>query len=129
MKKENKFITVFSVFIVFLFISGYLLYSTGTLSHSEWIAFLTGSLSTTFNFILGLVPIRIGINSSQKKFLIIVFGGILIRMTLMLAVVYLALKFLQISANVFIFVIFVFYTFYLFAEIFYLYLLKERKNW
>jgi hypothetical protein len=126
MKTENKLLTVFSVFIFLVFLTGYYLYLNNTLSVPDWIAFLAGGSTTTLNFYLGIISLRIALNAPINRFLGIVFGGMLLRLILLLGVVYGGLQFLEIKRDVFIFVIFVFYTIYLVVEIFYFYLLKGK---
>jgi hypothetical protein len=128
MKIENKFISIFSSFIFFIFLTGYLLFLKGTLSSPDWTAFLAGGSLTTLNFILGLISLKIAVRSPDKRFLVIVFGGMMFRMLLMLVFIYISLKILQIKVDVFIFVIFGFYTLYLVAEILYFFLLKENRS-
>jgi hypothetical protein len=128
MKKENKLLLIFSIFVFLVFFGGYYLYINDILSVQDWTAFLTGGTLTTLNFYLGILSFNLALNASHNRFLAIVLGGMLIRLFLMLGVVYAGLIFLQIRRDVFIFVIFVFYTIYLVAEIFYFYLLKGRHT-
>lgn len=79
-----------------------------------------GYLFPTFNFVLGVLAIHFGFEKSDKLFLIIVFGGLVARLFLMLGLILMALKFLFVSLNSFIFTTFIFYFYYLLVEIFFL---------
>ena len=97
-------------------------------SSSDQITFksiLIGDLLAILNFILGLLFVHWGINSSNKKFLISLFGGLLLRLTIMLVLVIISLKFLEINEISFIFSILFFYIFYIIIEIIYLNLRKR----
>ena len=97
-------------------------------SSSDQITFksiLIGDLLAILNFILGLLFVHWGINSSNKKFLISLFGGLLLRLTIMLVLVIISLKFLEINEISFIFSILFFYIFYVIIEIIYLNLRKR----
>jgi hypothetical protein len=126
MKKENKYLIVFSFFIFLVFSAGYYLYLNDTLTVSDWKAFLTGGSFTTLNFFLGIISLKLALNAHNKFFIAIVLGGMMVRMIMMLGVVYAGIRFLEIRIDVFIFVIFVFYTIYLVFEVLYFYLLRER---
>jgi hypothetical protein len=128
MRKENKFLTLFAAFILLLVIIFLILYFFHQFSDNDLTAFIYGFSLTTLNFIGGTLSIKIALDKENKGFLSIIFGGILVRMMLMLGAVYLGLQFLEIKTDVFIFVIFIFYSFYLIAEIFYFYLLKGRTE-
>jgi hypothetical protein len=91
--------------------------------HFLKISFLTLTISfliTTLNFALGLIFISRGFKKAVDLFLKIIFGGMILRLFLMLAAVYLSLKFLELSKITFIFLVLFFYVFYLIVEIFYL---------
>jgi len=128
MKKENRFILIFSSFIILIFLTGYYLSLYNILSKPDWIAFISGGLLTTLNFYTGVFSIRIALRSEQDRFMSILFGGMLIRLAILLGAVYTALKILEIKRDVFIFVIFIFYSIYLISEIIYFYLLKGRTD-
>jgi hypothetical protein len=69
------------------------------------------------------------LDKSNNIFLIAIFGGMIFRLFLMVAMVFISLKFLDIRAEVFIFAILFFYIVYLIIEIFYLLMIKgSNKN-
>ncbi len=109
-------------------LAGYVLYAAGILSYPAWLTVIIGFALTTLNFIIGIISFRMAVKSSQIRFLAIVAGGIIIRLVFMLGIILIILQFLQISVDVFIFVIFIFYTLYLITEIIYFYLFKGKTH-
>ena len=81
---------------------------------------LIGNSLAYLNFILGLLFVHRGINRSDKEFLASIFGGLLIRLSLLLILLILTLIFLEINEISFIFSILFFYFFYVIIEIIYL---------
>ena len=86
---------------------------------------LLGDLLAFFNFLIGLGFLYWGIKRSNKKFLISLYGGILLRLSLLLILFTAALSFLEINEITFIFSVLFFYFFYVIIEIIYLNL-RER---
>jgi len=86
---------------------------------------LIGDLLAYFNFLMGLGFLLWGINRSNKKFLISLYSGLLLRLSLMLILLIAVLVFLEINEITFIFSILFFYFFYVIIEIIYLNL-RER---
>ena len=118
--KSNKII-IFTILIVFIFtITLYILSSTNYISNITAYTGYIAILFTTINYALGMLAIKIGINQNYKIFMISVFGGMLLRLTLLILLVFIALEFLDISRNIFIFSVLFFYILYLISEIFYL---------
>lgn len=125
--KSNKII-IYTILIVFIFTTTlYILssinYISNVIAYSGYIAILF----TTINYALGMLAIKIGINQNYKIFMISVFGGMLFRLTLLILLVFIALEFLDISRNIFIFLILFFYILYLISEVFYL-VLRDKKQ-
>lgn len=87
-------------------------------------SFSLGILISALNFLIGFIAIRIGINKPNKSFLIIVFGGVIIRFFLIFILIILSLSFLYVRMNSFIFTTFTFYFYFLIVEILYL---KNQK--
>ena len=81
---------------------------------------LIGDLLAYFNFLMGLGFLFWGINRSDKKFLASLYGGLLLRLSLLLILLIAVLVFLEINEITFIFSILFFYFFYVIIEIFYL---------
>ena len=86
-----------------------------------------GDAIAFLNFILGMICILYGINRSNKIFLISLFGGLILRLTIMLALVLVCLKFLDINEISFIFSLLFFYFFYVIIEVIYLYFSKKSR--
>jgi hypothetical protein len=86
---------------------------------------LIGDFLAFLNFMLGLMFVTWGINRADKKFLASLFGGLLIRLSLLLVLLTSTLIFLEINEISFIFSILFFYFFYVIIEIIYLNLRKR----
>ncbi len=84
-----------------------------------------GDLLGFLNFAIGLLFIFLGINNSNKRFLISLFGGLLLRLIIMVFLVVITLKFLEINEISFIFSLLFFYFLYVTIEIIYLNLRKS----
>lgn len=81
---------------------------------------LIGDFLAFLNFILGLLFVSWGLNRPNKEFLASLFGGLLIRLSLLLILLTSTLFFLEINEISFIFSILFFYFFYVIIEIIYL---------
>ena len=81
---------------------------------------LIGDFLAFLNFIIGLLFVFWGINRGYKEFLVSLFGGLLIRLSLLLILLTSTLIFLEINDISFIFSILFFYFFYVIIEIIYL---------
>ena len=79
-----------------------------------------GNFLAFLNFLLGLMFVNWGINRAYKQFLVSLFGGLLIRLSLLLVLLTSTLIFLEINEISFIFSILFFYFFYVIIEIIYL---------
>ncbi len=120
MKPPITLVIVGLIFPVVLFCILFLIYSSGKIQSTTFSSFAIAGGLTTFNFVLGLLAIKIGISRSDKIFILSILGGMLIRMILLLGVVFISLKFLEINHNSFIFTVLFFYIYYLIIEIIYL---------
>ncbi len=76
-----------------------------------------GLLIPTLNFTIGHFLIEAGLSKSDKSFLIMALGGLVIRMFLTLIMIVLVLNFLNVSMYSFIFTIFISYIYFLTIEI------------
>jgi hypothetical protein len=81
---------------------------------------LLGAFLSIMNFTIGLLLIKFSVKKSEKIFLIVLWGGLLLRLILGSLLVLITLIFLEINTYGFIFSVLFFYVFYLFIEIFYL---------
>ncbi len=107
-------ILVLLVFAVFSYLR-----AIGQINSDLYFSFLFAAFITTFNFLLGVLSIKLGFKKSMKTFLILFLGGMVFRVLLILIAVFICLKFLDLRGNNFIFSIFFFYVFYQIIEIFY----------
>ena len=121
MKLKSNFLLKMSLFIGLIFISILLLFQFNIISFDFLKSFILAGVITYFNFASGYLFLKFSNNKSDNIFLIIVLGGMLLRLFMILLMVFISLKFLDIKTGVFIFVIFFFYVFYLLVEILYLY--------
>lgn len=90
-------------------------------------SFIIAGIITYLNFSLGFVSIKVAFRKSTNIFLIAVLGGMVLRLFMMVIMVFISLKFLDIRAGVFIFVILFFYIVYMIIEFYYL-LMKKSNN-
>lgn len=122
---KNKLFTFFSLgipllsvfFIIILFLSG-------KIEAIDFKSFLFALLIASINFLIGFLAIKIGISKPNKKFLMIVFGAVVIRFFLIFIMIILTISFLYVRLNSFIFTTFTYYFYYLIIEILYLKNLK-----
>lgn len=121
----NNFLMKMSLFVCLIFISILFLYHINLISFDFLKAFILAGVITYLNFITGYLFMKFSHGKSDSLFLMMIFGGMLLRLFMILLLVLICLKFLDIKTGVFIFVIFFFYVFYLFIEILYLY--KEKR--
>jgi hypothetical protein len=125
MKHINNFLLKMNLFIGFIFVSILLLNQISIISFAFLKSFIIAGIITYLNFVSGYLFIKFSNNKSDTIFLIMILGGMLLRLFMMLLLVFISLKFLDIKTGVFIFVIFFFYVFYLLVEILYLY--REKR--
>ena len=122
-----KIIIITSSFVLFCTL---LLFILSTYNYISIINAYSGYLAiliTSLNYGLGMVAIKIGIDSNYKIFMLSVFGGILIRLIILILLVFITLEFLDISRNIFIFLILFFYILYLVSEVSYL-MLRDKEQ-
>ena len=123
--KKNRIFYFFSIIPVLFFISLVIFLMIKNLSSDLFFSLFYGFTFSTINFFLGVLSIHFGFEKSDKIFLIIVFGGLVIRLFLMFILVVIAIQFLFVRLNSFIFTTFIFYFYYLIVEIF---ILNQKKN-
>ena len=126
MKLINNFLLKMSLFIGLIFASILLLNQISIISFDFLKSFIIAGVITYLNFVSGYIFLKLSNNKSNTIFLIMILGGMLLRLFMMLLLVFISLKFLDIKTGVFIFVSFFFYVFYLFVEILYLY--RDKSN-
>ena len=125
MKLSNNFLLKMSLFIGLIFIGILSLFQLNVISFDFLKSFIIAGVITYLNFVSGYFFLKFSKNKSDNIFLILVMGGMILRLFMILLLVFISLKFLDIKTGIFIFIIFFFYVFYLFFEILYLY--KEKK--
>ena len=123
--KKNRIFYFFSIIPVLFFISLVIFLMTKNLNSDLFFSLIYGFIFSTINFFLGVLSIHFGFEKSDKIFLIIVFGGLVIRLFLMFILIVIAIQFLFVRLNSFIFTTFIFYFYYLIVEIF---ILNQKKN-
>lgn len=101
-----------------LILAGYTLFAAS--NQTIFKSILIGDFLAFLNFILGLLFVSWGLNRPNKEFLASLFGGLLIRLSLLLILLTSTLIFLEINEISFIFSILFFYFFYVIIEISYL---------
>jgi hypothetical protein len=121
MKFSNNFLLKISLFIGFIFASILLLYQINIITFDFLKSFIIAGVITYLNFVSGYLFLKFSNKKSDNIFLVMIFGGMLLRLFMILLLVFISLKFLDIKTGVFIFIIFFFYVFYLVVEILYLY--------
>jgi hypothetical protein len=124
-KRKMKLVNILISIPTFLMIFEITFYLTDHIEVINFNSFLYGFLISTFNISLGLLSIKLGLYKSDFIFLIVVFGGLILRFFLILALILLTLKFLFVRLNSFIFITFIFYFYYLIIEV---YILSQKKN-
>lgn len=122
---NKKLFIFFSVIIPLIaFFIFQFLYFSNSIDFASYKSYTFGIIIAALNFLIGFLTIRIGLNKPNKSFLIIVFGGVIIRFFLIFALIILTLSFLYVRMNSFIFTTFTFYFYYLIVEVLYL---KNQK--
>jgi hypothetical protein len=109
-------------FLVYLVIIGLLVaaYLLSFINNSVFYSILSSSMIVGGSFITGILAIRFSLNKSHEIFIFTVFGGMFLRLIIMLGLVFICLRFLELNPNSFIFSILFFYVFFLLVEIIYL---------
>ena len=125
MNLKNNFLLKMTLFIGLIFVSILFLYQFNVLSFDFLKSFVLAGVITYLNFVSGYLFLKFSHNKSDSVFLIMIMGGMLLRLFMILLVVFISLKFLDIKTGIFIFTIFFFYIFYLLIEVLYLY--REKK--
>ncbi len=119
--KSPKKILLFGIsfgILSLLILAGYTLFAAS--NQTIFKSILIGDFLAFLNFILGLLFVSWGLNRPNKEFLASLFGGLLIRLSLLLILLTSTLIFLEINEISFIFSILFFYFFYVIIEISYL---------
>lgn len=123
--KKNRIFYFFGIIPILFFFGILFLYVSKNIDPDNFYSLFYGFIFSSINFFAGVLAIRFGFEKTDKLFLIIVFGGLVARFVLMFVLIVIALKFLFVRPNSFIFTTFIFYFYYLIVEI---YILTQKKN-
>jgi len=125
MKSANKVLSFGISFGIFSLLILALLTFIAVSNNIIFKSILIGNFLAFLNFLLGLMFATWGIKRADKEFLASLFGGLIIRLSLLLVLLTSTLIFLEINEISFIFSILFFYFFYVIIEIIYLNLRKR----
>jgi len=114
MQKKAKIALIISVITIMLL---FLLIFTDTLSVETGNALILAIVISVLNFLLFLGSFNYSVKKSNKILLLFTIGGMGIRLLLMLASVFVSIKFLKVDMVGFIFGFFIWYVFLLIYEI------------
>lgn len=95
----------------------YFLFVIGVMNLASFKSASTALLITLVNFVIGNILLKYGFAKPDKVFLTTVFGGMILRLFLVLISIIISIKLLKMSQDSFIFAIFTFYIFFLTLEI------------
>jgi len=123
--RKNRIFYFFGIFPFFFIVGILTLFIIQSISADLFFSLFYGFIFPSFNFFIGTISIRFGFKKSENIFLIVVFGGIVVRLFLMLILIVIAVKILFVTLYSFIFTTFIFYFYYLIVEIF---ILVQKKN-
>ena len=118
MLSKNRwfFLAIAIDFLILLFVT--IAYLLNFLNFDFFLPLLLAQIIVLPNFTVGFSAILWSLQKNEQVFLLVVLGGMLIRMAYILGMVFLFLHFLKINQKYFIFNIFLFYFYFLTAEIF-----------
>ena len=114
---RNRIIPIFLNLLISVLILG-IFKIQGKLENEVIYPVLTAYILSTMNYMGAIVLLNYGIKQESKKFLVLVLGGMTLRMFLMLILIILTILFLKINQYYFIFTAFILYFLYLAAEIY-----------
>lgn len=123
----DKYLKIFLISFVVITIIAISFYFSLNYKHEVISAYL-GYFLSSLNFAGGFAAIKLSFNKPFNIFMGAIFGGMIIRLCLTLLIIFIILKFFDIRAYIFIFVIFVSYIFYLIFEVLYLNLIKGNQK-
>lgn len=124
-EKQLIFIAVGITVTSYLFVS--IFFFNSVISQTIFKSIVIGNFISLLNFIIGFLLLKFSVNKSEKVFLLVLWGGLLLRLFLGLCLILITLIFLEINTYGFIFSILFFYVFYLLIEIFYLNLGRKSQ--
>ena len=120
MKFSNKVLSI-GISLAILSLLSLLIFTLNSqTNHIQFKSILIGNILAFINFIFGLLFLYLGINRSNKFFLITFYGGILFRLIILSGTVIVILQSFEINEINFIFSLLFFYFFYITVEILHL---------
>ena len=123
----NRFVVIIStsglIYILLLILLKFVF-----LLNPHFLELVTGWVLSSFNVLIGVRILEKALPESQKKFLIISFGSMMIRMFGTVIILLLLILILHFDRISFVFSLFGFYFFYLLLEILYLTSLSKKIN-
>jgi len=116
LKKNKDFIAavLIDLLVFLLFLIGFLV---GFIDFNFFLPFCLAQIVVIPNFVVGFSAILWSLRKNEQIFLLVVLGGMILRMAYILGMVFLLLYFLKISSKYFIFDIFLIYFYFLAAEV------------
>src|ERR1039457_6200203 len=105
MNLRNNFLIKVTLFIGFIFTGILLLNQISIISFDFLKSFIIAGVITYLNFVFGYLFLKFSHNKSDNIFLILILGGMLLRLFMILLLVFISLKFLDIKTGVFIFIV------------------------
>ena len=128
MRRSEQYLLLFAIlFTITFYVIISIFFLLSLISQKIFESILLGNSISILNFIIGFSLLKFSINKTEQVFLLALWGGILIRLILGLALILITLIFLEINTYGFIFSILFFYVFYLLIEIFYLNLGRKSQ--
>lgn len=115
-KNRCFFLAIAIDFLILFFVT--IAYLLNFLNFDFFLPLLLAQIIVLPNFAVGFSAILWSLQKNEQVFLLVVLGGMLIRMAYILGMVFLFLHFLKINQKYFIFDIFLFYFYFLIVEIF-----------
>jgi len=115
--KKNKFVLLNFVLVLLSVFIVWLLTETNLINRGFLFVYSVAAGITSLNFLLGLFLINKGFKRSDKQFLVLVLGGMTVRMFLVFILIIVALKMLKFNLYYFIFTTLFLYIYFLIGEI------------
>lgn len=123
----NKISVQFSLLFFISFLIGFLLLLFGSVNTGFIIPFIYAIGLNIINAALSVYSFQKGYKNSTKNFLLFIFGGMIIRMFLILLLFFIVIKYFNVDITIFVFTFFVLYFIALILEINYYRLQTLRK--
>ncbi|MBI2419554.1 MAG: hypothetical protein HYV28_16960 [Ignavibacteriales bacterium] len=123
----HQFLRRTAIILVVLLVIFLAAFNFGYISRDMLTAIITAKLINSLNYLAGMQIHVKALQKDQSYFMIYVFGGMTIRIFILLALIIISYKLLNLNFYSFILVFFGFYIFFLSLEIYYLLKFEHRK--